>query len=129
MSGYFAALSAADVLVELAEQSAEVVLLTQDFGPIGAFTSRFPRPPLRRGDQRGEPGRGGGRPGARRHAPFVLAMAPFLSMRGFEQIRDDCAYNRNNVKFLAPFAGLEAGPWGRRTTPSRIWRCCAPSPA
>src|SRR5262249_43454113 len=34
------------------------------------------------------------------------------SMRAFEQIRDDCAYNRNNVKFLAPFAGLEAGAWG-----------------
>ena len=44
--------------------------------------------------------------------PFVLAMAPFVSMRAFEQIRDDCAYNRNNVKLLAPFAGLEAGPWG-----------------
>jgi transketolase len=39
-------------------------------------------------------------------------MAPFVSMRGFEQIRDDCAYNRNQVKLLAPFAGLEAGAWG-----------------
>ena len=44
--------------------------------------------------------------------PFVIGMAPFVSMRGFEQIRDDCAYNRNNVKIIAPFAGLEAGPWG-----------------
>lgn len=44
--------------------------------------------------------------------PFVLAMAPFVSMRSFEQIRDDCAYNRHNVKIIAPFAGLEAGAWG-----------------
>jgi transketolase len=44
--------------------------------------------------------------------PFVVAMAPFVSMRSFEQIRDDCGYNRNNVKIIAPFAGLEAGPWG-----------------
>jgi transketolase len=44
--------------------------------------------------------------------PFVLGMAPFVSMRGFEQIRDDCCYNRNNVKFISPFSGLEAGPWG-----------------
>ena len=42
MSGYFAALSAADVLVELAERNPDVVLLTQDFGAIGAFTARFP---------------------------------------------------------------------------------------
>ena len=33
-------------------------------------------------------------------------------MRGFEQIRDDCAYNRNNVKIIALFTGLEAGAWG-----------------
>ena len=43
---------------------------------------------------------------------FVLSMAPFVSMRAFEQIRDDCAYNRKNVKILAMFTGLEAGYWG-----------------
>ena len=34
--------------------------------------------------------------------PFVFAMAPFVSMRSFEQIRNDCSYNRNNVKIIAP---------------------------
>jgi transketolase len=112
MSGYFTALSAAEVLVELAEVNPEVVLLTQDFGPIGAFTPRFP-------DRHFDVGISEenlvGVAAGMAHAgmlPFVIAMAPFLSMRGFEQIRDDCAYNRNNVKFLAPFAGLEAGAWG-----------------
>jgi transketolase len=112
MSGYFTALSAADVLVELAEQNPELVLLTQDFGPIGGFSARFP-------DRHFDVGISEenlvGVAAGLAHAgmlPFVLAMAPFLSMRGFEQIRDDCGYNRNNVKFLAPFAGLEAGPWG-----------------
>ena len=42
MNGYIAALSSADVLAELAEQNADVVVLSQDFGPIGAFTARFP---------------------------------------------------------------------------------------
>jgi transketolase len=112
MSGYFTALSAADVLVELAEASPEVVLLTQDFGPIGAFTARFPD---RHFDLGISEANLVGVAAGLAHAgmlPFVLAMAPFVSMRGFEQIRDDCAYNRNNVKLIAPFAGLEAGPWG-----------------
>jgi len=43
---------------------------------------------------------------------IVLSMAPFVSMRAFEQIRDDCAYNRKNVKIIAMFTGLEAGYWG-----------------
>ncbi len=112
MSGYFTALSAADVLVELAESNPDVVLCTQDFGPIGSFTARFPDRHFDLGiSEQNLVGVAAGLA----HAgmlPFVLAMAPFVSMRGFEQIRDDCAYNRNNVKFLAPFAGLEAGPWG-----------------
>jgi len=112
MSGYFAALSAADVLVELAEARAEVVLLTQDFGAIGAFTARFPDRHFDLGiSEENLVGVAAGLAHAGMR-PFVLAMAPFLSMRGFEQIRDDCAYNRNAVTFLAPFAGLEAGPWG-----------------
>jgi transketolase len=112
VSGYLTALSAADVLVELAERDPAVVLVTQDFGPIGSFTARFPD---RHYDVGISEANLVGVAAGLAHAgmlPFVLAMAPFVSMRGFEQIRDDCAYNRNNVKFLAPFAGLEAGPWG-----------------
>jgi transketolase C-terminal domain/subunit len=35
-------MSSAEVLVELAEQDPNVVLVSQDFGPIGGFTGRFP---------------------------------------------------------------------------------------
>jgi transketolase len=112
MSGYFTAMSSADVLAELAEKNPDVVLVTQDFGPIGSFTARFPERHFDVGiSEENLVGVAAGLAHAGK-LPFVLAMAPFLSMRGFEQIRDDCAYNRNNVKFLAPFAGLEAGPWG-----------------
>jgi len=112
MSGYLAAMSSASVLVELAERDAKVVLVSQDFGAVGEFTKRFP-------DRFFDVGISEenliGVAAGLAHAgltPFVLAMAPFVTMRGFEQIRDDCAYNRNHVKFIAPFAGLEAGPWG-----------------
>ncbi|HVN85332.1 MAG TPA: transketolase C-terminal domain-containing protein [Candidatus Binatia bacterium] len=112
MSGYVAAMSSADVLVELAEQNPNVVLVTQDFGPIGSFTERFPTRHFDVGiTEENLIGVAAGLAHAGK-LPFVIGMAPFVSMRGFEQIRDDCAYNRNNVKILAPFAGLEAGPWG-----------------
>ncbi|HUI28482.1 MAG TPA: transketolase C-terminal domain-containing protein [Candidatus Kryptonia bacterium] len=112
MSGYVAAMSSADVLVELAEHNSDVVLVTQDFGPIGSFTERFPTRHFDVGiSEENLIGVAAGLAHAGK-LPFVIGMAPFVSMRGFEQIRDDCAYNRNNVKILAPFAGLEAGPWG-----------------
>jgi transketolase len=112
MSGYFTAISSAEVLTELAEANENIVLVSQDFGPVGSFTSRFPDRHFDVGiSEQNLVGVAAGLAHAGK-LPFVLAMAPFLSMRGFEQIRDDCAYNRNNVKFLAPFAGLEAGPWG-----------------
>lgn len=112
MSGYFAAMSSAEVLVDLAEKNADVVLVTQDFGPIGNFTARFPERHFDVGiSEENLVGVAAGLAHAGK-LPFVIAMAPFVSMRGFEQIRDDCAYNRNNVKIIAPFAGLEAGPWG-----------------
>jgi transketolase len=112
MSGYVAAMSAAGVLVELARENPNLVLVSQDFGPIGAFTAEFPDRHFDVGiSEENLIGVAAGLAHAGK-LPFVLGMAPFVSMRGFEQIRDDCAYNRNDVKFLAPFAGLEAGPWG-----------------
>jgi transketolase len=112
VSGYFAAMSSVEVLAELAERNPDVVLLSQDFGPIGSFSARFPERHFDLGiSEQNLVGVAAGL-AHRGKLPFVVAMAPFVSMRGFEHIRDDCAYNRNNVKLIAPFAGLEAGPWG-----------------
>jgi len=112
MIGYFTAVQSAEVLAELAETNPDIVLLSQDLGPVGSFTARFPDRHFDLGiTEQNLVGAAAGMAHAGLR-PFVLAMAPFLSMRSFEQIRTDCGYNRNNVKFLAPFAGLEAGPWG-----------------
>jgi transketolase len=112
MSGYFAAMSSAEVLAELAERNPDIVLVSQDFGPIGSFTARFPERHFDLGiTEQNLIGVAAGLAHAGKLA-FALAMAPFVSMRSFEQIRDDCGYNRNNVKIIAPFAGLEAGAWG-----------------
>lgn len=112
MSGYFTAMSSAEVLCELADKDPNVVLVSQDFGPVGNFTASFPGRHFDVGiSEENLVGVAAGLAHAGKLA-YVLGMAPFVSMRAFEQIRDDCAYNRNNVKFIAPFSGLEAGPWG-----------------
>ena len=112
MSGYVAALSGMKVVSELAAADPRVVLVSQDFGPVRGFTDRFPERHFDVGiSEENLFGVAAGL-GHAGKLPFVLGMAPFISMRGFEQIRDDCAYNRNPVKMVAPFAGLEAGPWG-----------------
>ena len=112
MSGYFSALGAVKVIGELAEHDASIVLVSQDFGALRGFSEKFPARHIDVGiSEQNLIGVAAGLAHAGK-LPFVLGMAPFVSMRGFEQIRDDCGYNRNNVKILAPFAGLEAGPWG-----------------
>lgn len=112
MSGYFTALSAAEIVAELADRDERIVLVSQDLGPIGSFTARFPDRHFDVGiTEQNLVGVAAGLAHAGKIA-FVVGMAPFVSMRGFEQIRDDCAYNRNDVKIIAPFAGLEAGAWG-----------------
>ncbi|MEO8603656.1 MAG: transketolase C-terminal domain-containing protein [bacterium] len=112
MSGYASALSGVKVVAELAAADARVVLVSQDFGAIRGFTERFPQRHIDVGiSEQTLIGVAAGLAHAGK-LPFVLGMAPFVTMRGFEQIRDDCAYNRNDVKFIAPFSGLEAGAWG-----------------
>lgn len=112
MSGYVTALAGARVVGELAAADPRVVLVSQDFGPVPGFTERFPERHIDVGiSEQNLIGVAAGLAHAGK-LPFVLGMAPFVSMRGFEQIRDDCAYNWNDVKIIAPFAGLEAGAWG-----------------
>lgn len=98
-------------IMELAEADPNVVVVSQDFGA-GQFTEAFPDRHFDVGiSEQNLVGVAAGLAHVGK-VPFVLSMAPFVSMRGFEQIRDDCAYNRNNVKIIALFTGLEAGPWG-----------------
>lgn len=98
-------------IMELARADANVVVVSQDFSA-GPFTEAFPERHIEVGiSEQNLIGVAAGLAHVGK-LPFVLSMAPFVSMRGFEQIRDDCAYNRNGVKIIALFTGLEAGPWG-----------------
>jgi transketolase len=112
MLGFRCALSQGKVLAEMAETNPDIVVLSQDLGSFRPFSREF-------SDRFFDVGISEanliGVAAGLAHAgklPFVLAMAPFVSMRAFEQIRTDCGYNRNGIKIIAPCSGLEGGHWG-----------------
>ena len=111
MLGFVWAFSQGPVLADLAEKNPNVVVVSQDMGPISPFSERFPDRFFDVGIcEANLIGVAAGLAHAGK-LPFVFGMAPFVSMRSFEQIRTDCGYNRNNVKIIAPCSGLEGGHW------------------
>jgi transketolase len=112
MLGFVCALDQGEVLAAMAEKDPNLVVVSQDLGTIDPFSERFPERFFDVGiSEANLIGVAAGLAHAGK-LPFVFAMAPFVSMRAFEQIRNDCGYNRNNVKIIAPCSGLEGGHWG-----------------
>lgn len=112
MSGYDHATPHLSALAELGRNRQDIVVVSQDHGSAGEFTEEFSDRHFDVGIS--EENLIGVAAGLAHtgNVVYVLGMAPFVSMRAFEQIRDDCGYNRNNVKIIARFTGLEAGAWG-----------------
>lgn len=44
--------------------------------------------------------------------PFIYSIVPFVTMRNFEQIRNDICYQNLNVKIVGVGAGYSYGPYG-----------------
>ena len=100
------------LLLELGEANPDLFVLTQDMGSVGPFAEEFPQRAIDVGiTEQNLIGVAAG-VALRGKLAFVYGMAPFVTMRGFEQIRTDLAYNGRNVKVLAVFCGLAAGAWG-----------------
>jgi transketolase len=101
-----------EVFLELGETNPNVFVVSQDMGPIGPFREKFPERALDVGiTEQNLIGVAAGI-AARGKVVFAYGMAPFVTMRAFEQIRTDLAYNAKNVKVVTLFGGLSAGPWG-----------------
>lgn len=45
--------------------------------------------------------------------PFIYSIIPFITMRNFEQIRNDVCYQNANVKIVGVGTGFMYGPYGR----------------
>ncbi len=46
------------------------------------------------------------------YIPVIYSIVPFVTMRNFEQIRNDIAYQKLNVKIVGVGAGFSYGPYG-----------------
>ncbi len=100
------------LLLELGEANPDLFVVSQDMGSVGPFAERFPQRALDIGiTEQNLIGVAAGL-AARGKLAFVYGMAPFVTMRAFEQVRTDLAYNSRNVKIICVFCGLAAGAWG-----------------
>jgi transketolase len=107
-----AAKSFPEVVLELGEANPDLFVVSQDIGPVGPFSQKYPERALDVGiTEQNLVGVAAGL-AARGKLVFAYGMAPFVTMRAFEQVRTDLAYNDKNVKIVTLFGGLFAGPWG-----------------
>jgi transketolase len=100
------------LLLELGEANPDLFVVSQDMGSVGPFAEAYPERALDLGiTEQNLVGVAAGL-ATRGKVVFVYGMAPFVTMRAFEQVRTDLAYNDKNVKMFTVFGGLAAGPWG-----------------
>ena len=103
-----------DTLRELARIDDRIFLLTADMGysVFETFRDEFPDRFLNTGiAEQNTIGIAAGL-AARGKIVFVYSIIPFVTMRCFEQVRLDLAYNFMNVKLVGVGAGLTYGPLG-----------------
>lgn len=100
------------LLLEMGEANPDLFVVSQDMGSVGPFADSYPERALDLGiTEQNLVGVAAGL-ATRGKIVFVYGIAPFITMRSFEQIRTDLAYNEKNVKIVTVFGGLAAGPWG-----------------
>ena len=103
-----------ETLRELARQDERIFLLTADMGysVFETFREEFPDRFLNTGiAEQNTIGIAAGL-ASRGKIVFVYSIIPFVTMRCFEQIRLDLAYNKSNVKIVGVGAGFTYGSLG-----------------
>ncbi|MBI2192330.1 MAG: transketolase family protein [Planctomycetes bacterium] len=103
-----------EVLLELARENPAVVGLAADCsGCLASLASEFPDRALDLGIAESNLIGVAAGLAIRGKVPFAHGMAPFLTMRSFEQIRTDLGYGHRNVKVVsAACTGLTGGVYG-----------------
>jgi transketolase len=101
-------------LTELAAQDERIILLTADLGfsVVEEFATRYPKRFFNVGiAEQNAVGIAAGLALSGKK-PYVYSIIPFVTMRCFEQVRVDVAYQNTNVKLVGVGAGLGYGPAG-----------------
>jgi transketolase len=102
------------VLIRVAEEDPRIVLITPDLGVsvLEEFEEKFPTRFLNVGiAEQNAVGVAAGMALSGKIV-FVYSIIPFVTMRPFEQIRNDCAYMNTNVRLVGVGAGLTYGAQG-----------------
>lgn len=103
-----------NTLVELAEKDKNIYLLTGDlgFGVLESFIQKFPERFVNCGvAEQNMMGMAAGL-ALEGKKPYVYSIVPFVTMRCFEQIRDDVCYQNLDVKIVGVGGGLDYGHLG-----------------
>jgi len=112
-SGYGQSTTYAEVLAQIGEENDAVFALDADLpSRTRLFAENFPDRYLQVGIAEQNIMSIASGLAARGKVPIVHIMAPFGTMRSFEQIRTDIAYAKRNVKIVGACGGLSGGPWG-----------------
>jgi transketolase len=101
-------------LTALAKRNKNIILLTGDLGfsVLEKFQAECPRQFINAGVA--EQNMTGVAAGLAMEGkmPWIYSIVPFVTMRNFEQIRNDLCYQNLNVKIIGVGAGFSYGPYG-----------------
>lgn len=101
-------------LLELAKKDRDIMLLTGDLGfsVFEEFQATCPKQYINCGiAEQSMTGIAAGL-ASEGKKPIIYSIAPFVTMRNFEQIRNDMCYQNMNVKIVGIGAGFSYGPYG-----------------
>ena len=103
-----------ETLTQLAKKDATVFLITPDMGysVLEKFRDEFPNQFLNSGIAEQNTISVAAGLASSGYTVFVYSIIPFVTMRCFEQVRLDLAYNNTNVKLVGIGAGLTYGSLG-----------------
>ena len=103
-----------DTLIQLAKKDDTVFLITPDMGysVLEKFRDEFPNQFLNSGIAEQNTISVAAGLASSGYTVFVYSIIPFVTMRCFEQVRLDLAYNNTNVKLVGIGAGLTYGSLG-----------------
>jgi len=101
-------------LIKLAQRNKKIMLLTGDLGysVFEEYIQKFPDQYINMGvAEQNMTGMAAGM-ALEGRIPIIYSIAPFVTMRNFEQIRNDICYQNANVKIVGVGAGFSYGPYG-----------------
>ena len=103
-----------NTLYELSQKNKDITLITGDLGfsVFEDYIQKLPKQFLNAGvAEQNMTGLAAGM-AMEEKIPFIYSIVPFVTMRNFEQIRNDICYQDLNVKIVGVGAGFSYGPYG-----------------